>query len=191
MPLYAKFMKDLISKKRSWREEETIQLGNECSAVIQTTGRALIDVQKGELTLRGHDEKMVINVFKAMQYPVEEDVEGCMRIDIIEELIKEVQQDETMQKFKAAHVRYNVLKDTNQDFVLQEIQDIMQENNAEIVQQPSAPIMQPMVEEIQPRIDIVQQHDDKLTQQNFEEEKQQDNLLQPHIQEKMQQEGEL
>ncbi|MED6153807.1 hypothetical protein PIB30_105633, partial [Stylosanthes scabra] len=26
MPLYAKFMKDLISKKRSWREEETIQL---------------------------------------------------------------------------------------------------------------------------------------------------------------------
>ncbi|MED6116240.1 hypothetical protein PIB30_098225 [Stylosanthes scabra] len=113
---------------------------------------------------------MVINVFKAMQYPEEEDVEGCMRIDIIEELIKEVQQDEAMQKFKAAHVRYNVLKDTNQDFVLLEIQDIMQENNAEIVQQPSAPIMQPMVEEIQPRIDIVQQHDDKLMQQKFEEE---------------------
>ncbi|MED6189219.1 hypothetical protein PIB30_093743, partial [Stylosanthes scabra] len=46
---------------------------------------------------------MVINVFKAMQYPEEEDVEGCMRIDIIEELIKEVQKDEAMQKFKAAH----------------------------------------------------------------------------------------
>ncbi|MED6117020.1 hypothetical protein PIB30_105791, partial [Stylosanthes scabra] len=53
------------------------------------TERALIDVQKGELTLRVHDEKMVINVFKAMQYPGEEDVTNCMRIDIIEELIKE------------------------------------------------------------------------------------------------------
>ncbi|MED6225319.1 hypothetical protein PIB30_092617 [Stylosanthes scabra] len=148
-------MKDLISKKRSWREEETIQLGNECSAVFQTTGRALIDVQKGELTLRVHDEKTVINVFKVMQYPEEEDVEGCMRIDIIEELIKEVQQDEPMQRFKAAHERYNVLKDTNQDMVLQEIHQIMQENNAEEVQQPSDTIMQPKVEEIQPRIDTV------------------------------------
>ncbi|MED6197702.1 hypothetical protein PIB30_059144 [Stylosanthes scabra] len=99
-----------------------------------------------------------------MQYPEEEDVEGCMRIDIIEELIKEVQQDEAMQRFKAAHERYNVLKDTNQDIVLQEIHQIMQENNAEVVQQPSATIMQPMVEEIQPRIDTVQQHDNKLMQ---------------------------
>ncbi|MED6117535.1 hypothetical protein PIB30_110851, partial [Stylosanthes scabra] len=103
----------------------------------------------GELTLRVHDEKMVINVFKAMQYPGEEDVTDCMKIDIIEELIKEVQQDKAMQKFKVAHERYKVLKNTNQEFVLQEIQDIMQENKAEIVQQPSAQIMQPMVEEIQ------------------------------------------
>ncbi|MED6177244.1 hypothetical protein PIB30_096333 [Stylosanthes scabra] len=155
------------------------------------TGRALIDVQNGELTLRVHDEKMVINVFKAMQYPREEDVADCMRIDIIEELIKEVQQDEVMQKFKAAHERYKVLKNTNQEFVLQEIQDIMQENKAEIVQQPSAQIMQPMVEEIQPRIDIVQQHDDKFMQQKIEEERQQDNLLQQNIQEEMQQKEEL
>ncbi|MED6165967.1 hypothetical protein PIB30_104652 [Stylosanthes scabra] len=48
---------------------------------------------------------MVINVFKAMQYPKEEDAEGCMRIDIIEELIKEVQQEEAMQKFQEAHER--------------------------------------------------------------------------------------
>ncbi|MED6190374.1 hypothetical protein PIB30_105237, partial [Stylosanthes scabra] len=96
-----------------------------------------------------------------------------------------------MQKFKAAHERYNVLKNTNQDFVLQEIHEIMQENNSEVVQPPSATIMQPMVEEIQPRIDIVQHHDDKPMQQKFEGEKQQDNLLQPNIQEKMQQEGEL
>ncbi|MED6203327.1 hypothetical protein PIB30_114408, partial [Stylosanthes scabra] len=149
------------------------------------TGRALIDVQKGELTLRVHGEKMVINVFKAMQYLGEEDVTDCMRIDIIEELIKEVQQDEAMQKFKAAQERYKVIENANQEFVLQEIQDIMQENNTEIVQQPSAQIMQQMVEEIQPRIDIVQQHDDKIMQQKFEEEKQQDDLLQQCIQEGM------
>ncbi|MED6150336.1 hypothetical protein PIB30_071337 [Stylosanthes scabra] len=88
---------------------------------------------KGELTLRVHDEKMVINVFKAMQYPKEEDAEGCMRIDIIEELIKEVQQEEPMQKFQAAHERYNVLKDTNKDFVLQEIHEIVQETDQEVV----------------------------------------------------------
>ncbi|MED6202829.1 hypothetical protein PIB30_109523, partial [Stylosanthes scabra] len=134
---------------------------------------------------------MVINVFKAMQYPGEDDVTDCMRIDIIEELIKEVQQDEAMQKLKAAHERYKVLENTNQEFVLQEIQDIMQENKAEIAQQPSAQIMQPMVEEMQPRVDILQQHDDKLMQQKFEEEKQQDNLLQQNIQEGMQQQGEL
>ncbi|XP_015944797.1 uncharacterized protein LOC107469923 [Arachis duranensis] len=33
------------------------------------TAGAIIDVQKGELTLRLHDEKMVFNVFKAMSYP--------------------------------------------------------------------------------------------------------------------------
>ncbi|MED6201987.1 hypothetical protein PIB30_100839, partial [Stylosanthes scabra] len=40
-------------------------------------------------------------------------------------------------------------------------------------------------------MDIVQPQHDKPMQQKFEEEKQHDNLLQPHIQEKIQQEGEL
>ncbi|XP_057747077.1 uncharacterized protein LOC130966305 [Arachis stenosperma] len=35
MPLYAKFLKELINKKRSWRENETIMHTEECSAVIQ------------------------------------------------------------------------------------------------------------------------------------------------------------
>ncbi|MED6139974.1 hypothetical protein PIB30_088781, partial [Stylosanthes scabra] len=54
-----------------------------------------------------------------------------------------------------------------------EIHEIMQENNSKEVQPPSATIMQPMVEEIQPRMDIVQQHDDKLMQQKVEGELQQ------------------
>ncbi|XP_016185539.1 uncharacterized protein LOC107627200 [Arachis ipaensis] len=35
MPLYAKFLKELINKKRSWKEKETVILSQECSAVIQ------------------------------------------------------------------------------------------------------------------------------------------------------------
>ncbi|XP_016195564.1 uncharacterized protein LOC107636578 [Arachis ipaensis] len=35
MPLYAKFLKELINKKRSWHKKETIMLTQECSAVIQ------------------------------------------------------------------------------------------------------------------------------------------------------------
>ncbi|XP_016164971.1 uncharacterized protein LOC107607540 [Arachis ipaensis] len=35
MPLYAKFLKELINKKRSWNEKETVILTQECSAVIQ------------------------------------------------------------------------------------------------------------------------------------------------------------
>ena len=35
------------------------------------TAGAVIDVQKGDLTLRLHNEKMTFNVFKAMSYPPE------------------------------------------------------------------------------------------------------------------------
>ncbi|XP_016206623.1 uncharacterized protein LOC107646998 [Arachis ipaensis] len=35
MPLYAKFLKELINKKRRWNEKETVILTQECSAVIQ------------------------------------------------------------------------------------------------------------------------------------------------------------
>ena len=35
MPLYAKFMKDLLSRKRKLQEDETVMLTEECSAIIQ------------------------------------------------------------------------------------------------------------------------------------------------------------
>ncbi|XP_015947307.1 uncharacterized protein LOC107472281 [Arachis duranensis] len=178
MPLYAKFLKELINKKRSWLEKETILLTEECSTVLQkgippklkdpgsfvvactigkktldkalcdlgasinlmplsimrklvveelkptrmslvmadrsiktpngivenllvkvgefifpadfvildteeegnnsiilgrpflATARAIIDVEKGEMIFRVHNEQMVINVFKSMQHPL-------------------------------------------------------------------------------------------------------------------------
>ncbi|XP_015940454.1 uncharacterized protein LOC107465980 [Arachis duranensis] len=35
MPLYAKFLKELMTRKRNWGEKETIVLTEECSAIIQ------------------------------------------------------------------------------------------------------------------------------------------------------------
>ncbi|KAL4391174.1 hypothetical protein AHAS_Ahas03G0218700 [Arachis hypogaea] len=35
MSLYAKFLKELMTKKRSWRNDETVVLTEECSAIIQ------------------------------------------------------------------------------------------------------------------------------------------------------------
>ncbi|XP_015965593.1 uncharacterized protein LOC107489353 [Arachis duranensis] len=212
MPLYAKFLKELINKKRSWNEKETVILTQECNAVIQkglppklkdlgsfiiscTIGnmtlenalcelgasinmmplsmmkkleieevkptrmslqmadrslkipngivenllvnirefifpsdfvildmeeeghnsiilgrpflaitRAIINVEKGEMTLRVHDEKMIINAFKAMQYPLEK--EKHMRVEMIEKLEEELleancqeeQEEETKEK---------------------------------------------------------------------------------------------
>ncbi|MED6225049.1 hypothetical protein PIB30_090055, partial [Stylosanthes scabra] len=42
-----------------------------------------------------------------MQYPREEDTEGCMKIDVIEELIREVQEEEGMSKLQAKQARKN------------------------------------------------------------------------------------
>ncbi|XP_057745053.1 uncharacterized protein LOC130962915 [Arachis stenosperma] len=35
MPLYAKFLKELMTRKRNWGENETVVLTEECSAIIQ------------------------------------------------------------------------------------------------------------------------------------------------------------
>ncbi|XP_015949046.1 uncharacterized protein LOC107473968 [Arachis duranensis] len=149
MPLYAMFMKELLSNKRNWKEIETVVLTKEYSAIIQhklpekmqdlgsffplgvvedllvkvglfifpvdfvildmeedknasiilgrpflVTGRALIDVQKGELTLRVNDEEVVLNVFEAIKHP--NDHEGCMRIDVVKPLVQEVFEAEAL-----------------------------------------------------------------------------------------------
>ncbi|KAL4315439.1 hypothetical protein AHAS_Ahas15G0185200 [Arachis hypogaea] len=194
MPLYAMFLKELMTKKRSWKSNETVILTEECSAIIQhklpqklkdlgsfqipciigeitvekalcdlgasinlmsvammrkmkieeakptkmalqlvdqsfkfphgvvedllvkvgdfifpvdfvvldmqeetkasiilerpflATAGALIDVQKGDLTLRLYNEKMTFNVFKAMSYPPEQ-LGECMRLDSLEDAV--------------------------------------------------------------------------------------------------------
>ncbi|KAG6734795.1 hypothetical protein I3842_01G287500 [Carya illinoinensis] len=47
------------------------------------TGRALIDVQKGELTLRVNKEELMFNIYQAMRIP--EEPSTCFRIDDIKQ----------------------------------------------------------------------------------------------------------
>ncbi|XP_062093475.1 uncharacterized protein LOC133799477 [Humulus lupulus] len=58
-----------------------------------STGKALIDMQKGELKLRVQGEEMVFNVFKTMTYPKTSD--SCFSVDVVEEVVgrKEVIED--------------------------------------------------------------------------------------------------
>ncbi|XP_015960781.1 uncharacterized protein LOC107484752 [Arachis duranensis] len=54
---------------------------------------AIIDVQKGELVLRLHEEKMVFNVFKAMSYP-KESIGECMMVDTMEKIVQRVLEED-------------------------------------------------------------------------------------------------
>ncbi|XP_015969926.1 uncharacterized protein LOC107493343 [Arachis duranensis] len=53
------------------------------------TAGTIINVQKGELVLRLHKEKMVFNVFKAISYP-KEPIGECMLVDTMEQIVQEV-----------------------------------------------------------------------------------------------------
>ncbi|MED6154524.1 hypothetical protein PIB30_113341, partial [Stylosanthes scabra] len=88
----------------------------------------------------------------AMQYPREENTEGCMRIDVIEKLIREVQEEEAMAKLQAKQARYIELDDTNHDFVLQKNPYVVQQNE----------------ELVQKNLGIVQKNED-IVQKNKEE----------------------
>ena len=48
-------------------------------------GRAMIDVQKGELKLRVQDDEVNFNVFKAMRHPTESD--ACFLVETVEAIV--------------------------------------------------------------------------------------------------------
>ncbi|XP_062075995.1 uncharacterized protein LOC133780137 [Humulus lupulus] len=49
------------------------------------TGRTLIDVQNGELTMRVNDQQVTFSVFQAMKFP--DNIEECSRLSVIETLV--------------------------------------------------------------------------------------------------------
>ena len=48
-------------------------------------GRAIIDVQRGELKLRVQDDEVKFNVFKAVRHPANSDT--CFMIEIVEAIV--------------------------------------------------------------------------------------------------------
>ncbi|KAK2436917.1 hypothetical protein QL285_021877 [Trifolium repens] len=56
------------------------------------TGRALIDVELGELMLRFQDEQVIFNVFECMRHQNENP--QCYRVDVVEEVVEETTQEE-------------------------------------------------------------------------------------------------
>ncbi|GAU43251.1 hypothetical protein TSUD_133950 [Trifolium subterraneum] len=70
------------------REVESLLLGRPFLA----TGRALIDVEMGELMLRTDEEKIMFNVFEAMKR--HDDDSDCFRVDVIEEVVEDVHVEE-------------------------------------------------------------------------------------------------
>ncbi|XP_070003657.1 uncharacterized protein [Nicotiana sylvestris] len=129
MSCYAKFMKDLVIKKRSM-DCETIKMTHQVSAIVNsmalkledpdaftipctigsvnfanalcdlganfevqiilgrpflTTGKALVDVEAGELTFRVGDKKVIFHVCKSMKHPNSTKV--CSFVDLVTTVI--------------------------------------------------------------------------------------------------------
>jgi len=52
------------------------------------TGRALIDVERGELMLRFQDDQVSFNIFEAMKHRTENP--QCYRVDVVDEIVEDV-----------------------------------------------------------------------------------------------------
>ena len=59
------------------------------------TGRTLIDVQQGEITLRVNEDEFKLNAVKAMQHP--DTPKDCMKVDLIDSLVEEINMAESLE----------------------------------------------------------------------------------------------
>ena len=68
------------------------------------TRRTLIDVQKGELTMRVNDQEVTFNVFNALKYP-DEGSEECSFVKTIDSLVqKQIRKEQENFKEELAHL---------------------------------------------------------------------------------------
>ncbi|XP_060974600.1 uncharacterized protein LOC133039700 [Cannabis sativa] len=89
------FPADFISLDYEVDREVPIILGRPFLA----TGRTLIDVRNGQLTMRVNDQKVTFNVFNAMRFL--DEIEECSRLSVIDSIVaekfhKEVWKDERL-----------------------------------------------------------------------------------------------
>jgi hypothetical protein len=77
------FPADFVILDMAEDEEMPLILGRPFLA----TGRALIDVERGQLELRFHKEQVVLNIFEAMKHRAGNP--KCYQIDVVEEIVEE------------------------------------------------------------------------------------------------------
>ena len=96
------FPADFIVLDMEEDKEIPIILGRPFLAI----GRALIDVQKGELRLRVQDEEVRFSVFRAIRHPAESD--SCYRIENIEAIVSN--HDDTNDPFETSLLQVDPLE---------------------------------------------------------------------------------
>ncbi|GAU45603.1 hypothetical protein TSUD_285720 [Trifolium subterraneum] len=89
MPVYAKFIKELLTKKRKPLDDDTVNMTEECSAIIQ---KKLPQKKKdpGSFTIPCSIRNL--HVFEATKFggPVPE----CFKVDVLEEVVNDAQEEE-------------------------------------------------------------------------------------------------
>ncbi|XLU24114.1 hypothetical protein S245_060180, partial [Arachis hypogaea] len=85
------FPTDFVVLEMEEHKSATLILGRPFLA----TGRSLIDVQQGEITLRVNDDEFKLNDVKAMQHP--DTSTDCMKVDLIDSLVEEINMAESLE----------------------------------------------------------------------------------------------
>ncbi|XLR22070.1 hypothetical protein S83_049970, partial [Arachis hypogaea] len=98
------FPTDFVVLEMEEHKSATLILGRPFLA----TGRTLIDVQKGEVTLRVNEDEFKLNAVKAMQHP--DTPIDCMGADIIDSLVEEINMAESLESELE-----DIFKDTQPD----------------------------------------------------------------------------
>ncbi|MED6227193.1 hypothetical protein PIB30_111040, partial [Stylosanthes scabra] len=102
---------------------------------------------------------MVIKVFEAMQHPTDEETEECMRTDIIDMLVKEIQEDNMLKESKAYYEEtFATLSDTNFEFLVQE----NEEKKLQKIEEKKEVTMQKNEEENQKNIEKLQEDEEEV-----------------------------
>ncbi|KAI4315930.1 hypothetical protein L6164_023958 [Bauhinia variegata] len=82
---------------------------------------SLIDVQKGNLTLRVQEEEVTFDILKALKYPADE--EACFRVDLIEQYVQEVEQNSKFSEpLEACLAGMTPEEDTNIEECIQQLE---------------------------------------------------------------------
>ncbi|XP_052481191.1 uncharacterized protein LOC105762095 [Gossypium raimondii] len=95
------FLTDFIILDCEGNEEVPIILGRQFLA----TGQTLIDVYKGELTMRLNDEQVTSSVFESIQYNNKEE---CHTVDVLDDLIEEEFNDQSTVLSEEFTVKFEV-----------------------------------------------------------------------------------